>query len=413
MNAFRQVIKDGLARGKKLFNGISGPTQLDFLEGSDVENNSKQCPSCGYMEDQSTSQCPQCGEMKNSHIDKSLDEISLAHYGKKYSELEDDGSEQDFVMGEYEKQKLNNAIPKANRLCSKCNHNSETPENKFRGDLCTKLGCNCDHSEFHNAEKSDPRDTRYEVTYDGPHLKDLKVELRLGKMSDADIQEYFKQNYIQPTTIKKVERLNDSPKLPWMYKFHSKWDPATPEERVKFLKKAEVKGDMSVMEAQKWEALPAFARKQLFEKEILHSDGKELKENAGDTHFIFGAGTETSAACGGYVNYDTKRLPLSQVTCKKCLEELSGEKQNNSSKDIYTPLSNSSGMKLGQSKYGSMNNNTWQYDANITDRNGVERLLQGSVKANGESEARQLVLDKVQKQGAHSVQSLSVAEGGN
>ena len=50
--------------------------------------------------------------------------------------------------------------------------------------------------------------------------------------------------------------------------------------------------------------------------------------NAGTIHFLFGAGTETQAVCGAYVEYNTPKKPLKDVTCKACLEDLSGEKQN-------------------------------------------------------------------------------------
>lgn len=54
----------------------------------------------------------------------------------------------------------------------------------------------------------DSRDARYRVTYDGPHLKGLEVELRLGEMTDAQIRAYFEQHYVQPTRITGIERLN-------------------------------------------------------------------------------------------------------------------------------------------------------------------------------------------------------------
>lgn len=48
----------------------------------------------------------------------------------------------------------------------------------------------------------------YRVTYDGPHVKGLQVELHLGPQTDAQIKQYFQDHYVQPTKIHKIERVN-------------------------------------------------------------------------------------------------------------------------------------------------------------------------------------------------------------
>lgn len=49
----------------------------------------------------------------------------------------------------------------------------------------------------------------YKVTYDGPHVKNLEVELHLGPMTDSQIKEYFREHYVQPTTIHKIEKIRN------------------------------------------------------------------------------------------------------------------------------------------------------------------------------------------------------------
>jgi rubrerythrin len=51
------------------------------------------------------------------------------------------------------------------------------------------------------------RSPRYRVTYDGPYLKGLQVDLIMGEMSDSQIEAYFQQHYVQPTVIHKIEKV--------------------------------------------------------------------------------------------------------------------------------------------------------------------------------------------------------------
>lgn len=56
------------------------------------------------------------------------------------------------------------------------------------------------------------------------------------------------------------------------------------------------------------------------------------KENAGTVHYTFGSGTEREAACGAAVSFGDKHAALKDVNCPKCLEDLSGKKQNSGPK---------------------------------------------------------------------------------
>lgn len=78
---------------------------------------------------------------------------------------------------------------------------------------------------------------------------------------------------------------------------------------------------------------------------------QNARENAGTVHYTFGDGTEREAACGAAVSFGSKHAALKDVTCPKCLEDLSGKKQNGAVENSRT-----AGSVRGAFRYGSVQN---------------------------------------------------------
>lgn len=62
-------------------------------------------------------------------------------------------------------------------------------------------------AQKYGAVKNSDEHPVYLVKYDGPYLKDLEVSLHMGPMTDSQIEQYFKQHYVQPTKIKSIQRV--------------------------------------------------------------------------------------------------------------------------------------------------------------------------------------------------------------
>lgn len=265
------------------------------------------------------------GSIENS---VTIDEVSMELTGKKYRELPDDGPAQDSVIHEYEKRGGKMPLENAGHLDAT---GWELMDLEGRRNWLIASGMDQELAYYRFVDLSE--DVK-------EALSNLRDKEAIGARSNAG--HLGPDAWSAASTEEKIQWLEAAGQD--INEATRAWDNLSADLHVAL--QAEFDRPKSINNARPFrctcggtiEAVPGQEDRyecndcgQLYEKDDWRADRLKAvnsKDNAGTIHFTFGDAGNREAACGGWVNPGTKNYPLSEVNCPKCLEDLSGEKQN-------------------------------------------------------------------------------------